>query len=463
MTSRAKLVEGPVAGTLARLAGPMLVAMLGMVGFNMVDTCFIGQLGTNPLAAISFTFPVVLVIASVTMGLGIGSGSVIARAIGEGKHDRVQRLTTDALGLAFGVVLILSIIGLFTVKPLFTALGANPQLVQLISQYMWIWYLGMPVLVIPMVGNGAIRATGDTRTPASIMLVALVGNTLLDPLLIFGLGPIPAMGLRGAALATMGARAITLVAALYILGHRDKMLCFNRPALAEVLESWRAILYIGVPAALTNLIMPVSMALVTRIVSSFGVAAVAGFGVATRLQMLPIMVVNALGSVLVPFVGQNWGAGQIGRIKSAVNLSNRFALAVGATAVALFWVVGASVARLFNANPDVVHTVVLYGDIVGFGWGLQGVVALCSAAFNALNRPLPSTVLSLLRMAVLYVPLAWALSHWLGLVGVFIAALVANIVTGVTAVPWVNNVISRLPRTEGKVSDLAVALEPSKV
>jgi len=458
MTPRPALTDGPIAPTLARLAGPMLVAMLGMVGFNIADTFFISKLGTEPLAAISFTFPVVLVITSITLGLSVGTASVIARAIGEGNQNQVQRLTTHSLGLAFTIVLLLSFTGVLTVKPLFAALGAEPQLVQLIGEYMKIWYMGMPFLVIPMVGNGAIRATGDTRTPASIMLLAMTVNLALDPALIFGFGPIPGMGLRGAALATIGARAITLIAALYILARRDKMLCFKRPAAVEVLASWRAILYIGLPAALTNLIMPASMALVTRIVASFGVAAVAGFGVATRLEMLPMMAINALGSVLIPFVGQNWGAGAIARIKSAVRISHAFSLAVGAVAVAIIWLAGSSIARLFDDNPRVVETVVLYGSLVGIGWGLQGAVALSSSAFNALNRPFPSAVLSLLRMAVLYVPLAWLLSHWFGLVGVFIAALAASVVTGSIAILWIRSVVLRLHKDVQIDKSPAVAL-----
>jgi putative MATE family efflux protein len=333
-----------------------------------------------------------------------------------------------------------------TVTPLFTALGAEPQLIALIAEYMEIWYLGVPFVVIPMVGNGAIRATGDTRTPATIMLLAMVINLVLDPLLIFGLGPIPAMGLRGAALATVISRALTLVAALYILVRRERMLSFERPALAEVLASWRSILYVGLPAALTNLIMPVSLALVTRLVASFGVAAVAGFGVATRLEMIPIMFIHALGSVLVPFVGQNAGAGEVERIKSAVRFSHVVALGVGAVAVAVFWLAGASIARLFNDDPEVVKTVVLYGNLVGLGWGLQGVATLTSAVFNALNRPLPSGALSLLRMAVLYVPLAWVLSRWFGLEGIFVAGLIASVTTGGVAIWWVRAVVGRLSK-----------------
>jgi putative MATE family efflux protein len=200
--TRATLIEGHIGKTLIKLTIPMIFGILGMVAFNLVDTFFIGQLGTNELAAISFTFPVVFVIGSLAMGLGMGASAVISRAIGEGDPTRVQRFTTDSLILSVLVVVVFIVIGLLTIDQVFALLGATPQVMPLIKQYMLIWYPSMIFVVIPMVGNNAIRATGDTKTPSVIMLVAVAVNIILDPLLIFGIGPFPALALAGAALAT---------------------------------------------------------------------------------------------------------------------------------------------------------------------------------------------------------------------------------------------------------------------
>ncbi len=444
MTRRPDLLNGPVAPTLARLTGPMILGMVGMVAFNMADTYFIGKLGTESLAAISFTFPVVFVITSIALGLGVGAGSAISRAIGAGNPHLVRRLTTDGLMLAFMMVLTVAMVGLAFINPLFSALGAGPDLLPLIDDYMRIWFIGVPFVVIPMVGNGAIRATGDTKTPAAIMLTAVVANVILDPLLIFGWGPIPAIGMKGAALATLVSRAVTFIGALYILGVREKMISLRQPSLAEIKHSWGTILFVGLPATLTFLIMPASMAVVTRMVASFGVAAIAGFGVATRIEMLPIMFINALSSVLVPFVGQNLGAGKLDRVRRAISISQLFALAAGAIAVSVFWISGSAIAALFDESPEVIHVVVLYGNLVGIGWGLLGIVSLSSSAFNALNKPLHSSALSLLRMIVLYVPLAWLLSRTLELRGIFIGALAANVIAGLVAAWWIRITVRAL-------------------
>ena len=226
---RANLTEGAVGRTLIKLTIPMFLAILAMVVFNLVDTAFVGRLGTEELAAISFTFPVVLVINSLAGGLGVGASAVISQAIGKGDRYRVQRLTTDSLGLSVMVGVVFVSIGLVTIDPLFRLLGATPEVLPLIRQYMTLWYIGVIFVVIPMVGNAAIRATGDTRTPATIMMVAAGINIILDPILIFGLGFFPGLGIAGAALATVIARAITLGASLWVLVRRERMVIWSRP------------------------------------------------------------------------------------------------------------------------------------------------------------------------------------------------------------------------------------------
>ena len=231
--------------------------------FNLVDTFFIGRLGTTELAAISFTFPVVFLLGSIAMGLGIGISSVISRAIGEGDHHKVQRLTTDGLILSLIIVGVLAIIGILTIEPLFRLIGATSETLPLIKQYMKIWYLGIVFLVVPMVGNNAIRATGDTKSPSIIMMIGAGINAILDPLLIFGIGFFPRLEISGAALATVIARATTLIAALWILGHREKMLSLSRPQIKSMWDSWRKILYIGIPAAGMHMLVPINAGIIT--------------------------------------------------------------------------------------------------------------------------------------------------------------------------------------------------------
>ena len=429
--SRPVLTEGPVAKTLIRLTIPMVFGMIGMVAFNLVDTFYVGHLGTDELAALSFTFPVILVISSLALGLGTGAAAVLSRAIGEGDSDRVRRLTTDSLVLSLVVVMAFVVLCLLTIGPVFTLLGATERTLPLVKQYMKIWYLGVGFVVIPMVGNNAIRATGDTKTPSIIMLVAVAANATMDPLLIFGLGPFPRMEIAGAALATVIARATTFLVALWVLGRRDKMLTLRFPGLKPIVESWKRILYIGLPTAATRAILPVSIGMVTRLVSTYGIEAVAGFGVATRIEFFALTVVRALSSVLMPFVGQNWGAGKLKRVARGVKYSNRLSVVWGALMFGILALAARPISSLFNDAPGVVKVAELYLRIVPLGYGFYGAALLVVAALNALNRPLHAAGLSAFHMFVLYVPLAIAGSSVFGMAGMFAGLAVSFFIAGV--------------------------------
>ena len=442
LQKKARLIEGPVGAILVKMTIPMVFGIVGIVAFNLVDTFFVGKLGTDELSALSFTFPVVLFISSLAHGLGIGVSAVISRAIGEGSHHKVKRLTTDSLVLSVMLVVIFVVIGFFTIDWVFSLLGASRDLIVLIRQYMQIWYFGMIFVVVPMVGNNAIRATGDTRTPAIIMIVAVISNFILDPLLIFGIGPFPQMGLRGAAIATVISRATTFIVALNILHFRDRMLSFAIPRLREVLDSWKKVLFIGLPNAATRIIMPISIAVITRIVASYGHEAVAGYGVSQRIEFFALTLIMALRSVVAPFVGQNWGAGRFDRLKRGMVLSERFSFLWG---TGLFFVLAAfarPIAEVFTENPQVVSTTVWYLRIVSLGYGFQGIVLIATAAMNVMNKPLHAAGLTIVQMFAIYIPLAYGGSLILGIPGVFAALAFVYIIGGIASHLIFNRIIA---------------------
>ncbi|MEO0868416.1 MAG: MATE family efflux transporter [Cyanobacteria bacterium J06642_11] len=430
------LTEGAIATQLFKLTLPMVWGIFAIVAFNLADTYYVGQLGTNQLAAMSFTFPVVMTLGSLAMGLGIGASSIIARAIGQGDLSRVQRFTTNSLTLGVAAVTLLSTIGLLTIDPLFKALGAGPDVLPYVRQYMEIWYFGMVCLVIPMVGNNAIRASGDTLTPSLIMTVSAVVNVILDPLLIFGLGGFPEWGLAGAAWATVIARALTLVASLSILKFKEQMLASHFPSLEETFLCWRDILYVGLPAAGTSMITPISTGIVTSLLAVHGTVAVAGFGVASRVESFALIPLMALAASISPFVGQNWGAGKYGRVTKALQQSYLFCLGWGVF-TAIILASGASlIVPLFNQDPAVTEIATIYFILVPISYGAAGIIQITNSVLNALGKPMPAVVITILRMVVLYIPLAYLGSRWLGPTSIFIAATITNVVVGFGAREW---------------------------
>lgn len=421
----------------------MFLGIMSMVAFSLVDTWFVGQLGARELAAMTFTFPVIMVISGLSFGLGVGATTVISRAVGQGDRYRVQRLTTDSLTLAVTVVMILVVVGMLGMEPVFRAMGAEPETLPLIMEYMRIWMPGTVFVVVPMVGNSAIRASGDARTPALIMLVAVVANAILDPLLIFGLGPFPRMGLAGAALSTVLARAVTMVVSLSILNFKYQMLTFRYPSIREGLASWNSILYVGLPNAATNLVLPIGAGLVTRIVAGHGEPAVAAFGVASRIEMFAMAPAMAMGSALGPFVGQNWGAGAHDRVRRGIGFTLRASQLWGTGIMIPLALLADPVSRLFNPHPEVQEYLALYMSLVPLTYGLRSVVNQSKVAMNSLNRPLPSSFITLTQMFLLNVPLCLLGSFLFGMAGIYLASNLTNLISWLWARGWLTRILGQ--------------------
>ena len=459
--NKAKLLQGPVGKTLISLAMPMAFGIAAIILFTVVDTFYVGRLGAEQLAAMGFTFPISYIVMSVAMGLSVGTSSTIARAIGEGHQLKVQRLTTDGLGLAFVLVTCFSLIGLTNLNTIFSMIGAKGEILELISDYMIPWCLGVGLLVIPMVGNGALRATGDTKTPATIMIIAGIVNIVLDPFLIFGIGPFPRLELQGAALATVVSWGVTFTASLWILGKREGMIRLPIFDPKHTFDSWKQILHIGVPAAGANMMEPLSMAVITRMISEYGKEAVAAFGVGGRLEALSLIGIWALSMAMTPFVGQNFGAGNCDRVRAALRFGVKFSLVWGGVTFTVLYFLSGIIAPIFNDNKAVIASVILFLQIIPISYAMYGISTLVNSTFNALGKPLQASLVIILHLFVFVLPLAYLGSKVYGLKGIFVGITVGNAVVGIIAYLMVQKFLLHI-ETDGqsKVTDAIESVAP---
>ncbi len=421
-----ELTRGPVGPTLRGMAIPMCFGFVAIVVFNLTDTWFASRLGTDELAAMSFTFPVVALISSLSAGLGVGATAVLSAAIGADRTTEVRQMARNGLFLAVAVVALFATLGLFTMDPMFRALGADDSTLPLVREYMTIWYLGMVFLVVPMVGNAMIRATGDTRTPAILMILAAIINIALDPVFMFGFAFVPAMGLQGAAVASVISRALALALALMILIGNKRMVEVALPRLPAMLRHWKSFLAIGAPAAASNSLIPMSAMLVTALIASYGPAAVAGYGAGTRVQMMAFVVPMSLAASLIPFVGQNWGAGNHDRVRKALDVSQRFILVYGLLAWAIIALLADPIAGLFSDEAAVVEAMKTFLRIALLGLAPVGTIVLATWSLNGMHRPLLATALTAIHMFGAFVPLAYAGAALWGLEGAFLGMVLAN-------------------------------------
>lgn len=430
------LTEGPVGRHLVDMTVPVLFGITMMMAQSLIDTWFIGRVGVAELAAFGFGYPILMIVTSVAIGLGAGTSSVVARAIGANDHRRARRLTTDSLLLSFLITAFVSAIGIATIGPLFRLLGAPDDLMPLIRGFMTILYSGVPFIVVGMVGMASMRATGDTRLPSALMILASILNVILDPILIFGVGPIPAMGLNGAAMAALIARASIFVGTLYLMRHRLDMVSFDKPDPVELRSSWRDILHVGIPAAGTNVIVPVGAAVITAMIARFGADAVAGFAVASRLESTMLVMYYALSAIIGPFVGQNYSAGNEKRILHSLWLCTAFCLASGLVIAAFLASMSGILPGLFSDSESVQSVTATFLWLVPISYGTYGMVMVMNASFNGLGHPMPGVYISLCRIVVLYVPLALIGMRLFGIAGIFAAYAIANVISGIGAYVW---------------------------
>ncbi|MCG7489766.1 MATE family efflux transporter [Vibrio sp. Of14-4] len=429
MQDKYGLLTAPIPQVLRQMTIPMVFGLVSILMFNLVDTFFISLIGTEALASISYTFPVTFALNCITMGIGVGLSTNIAHLLGQGKTVHAARFAAHGLLLAVTLITLVSAIGLATLHPLFSLLGASDNLLPLIDKYMTVWYLSIPLLVIPMAGNSVIRATGDTRTPAKIMILAGIINGVLDPLLIFGWGPFPELGIQGAAIASALSWLGACVWSLYILTLRERMLIL--PNMGYLVEDVRLILKIGTPAALSNAMIPLSGALLMILISSQGTAAVAAYGAAQRLESILIIVLMALSSALTPFIAQNIGAEKHQRSFAGVFISMRFALVFQMGVFIAMIPLSIPLSSLFSQEQPVRDLLWHYLLVVPFSYGFQGIAMILISGLNALHKPLKAFQWSFMRLFVFVLPSAWLGSHWLGSEGIFIGIALGNIIGGI--------------------------------
>lgn len=438
------ILHGPIRETLVRMTGPMIIGIFAMMLFGAVDTFFISLMGTDELAAISFTFPVTFTIMNLSIGMGIATSVTLAQIIGRGEKQTAQRVCTDALWFSTVLVVLVALLGLVTIDPLFRALGATDNTLPFIREYMVIWYLAVGLLVIPMTGNAAIRATGDTKWPSILMMASGLVNAILDPFLIFGIGPFPEMGVTGAALATAISWAIGFIVALWLLGVRENLLTIALPTLAEVKSTWGQLLRIGSPISLANMLTPITILFLTALVARFGEAAVAGYGAGGRLEAFAMVVAFAMTSTLSPFMAQNIGAGNVGRAREALNMSLKFIFVFQLVAYMLLAIAAPWITSVFSKDPAVLLVANQYLWIMPAGACFYALVIVMATAFNAAKESNKTLLSSLVRLFVFILPCAFLGGYLMDIPGLFLGSVVGNLMAALFAFWLVTKMLDRL-------------------
>jgi len=441
------LAKGAIGPALLKLVTPMLFGMLMIASVGIVDAYFIGDLGTEPLAAFGLCFPVVMMLQALLFGLANGITASLARVRGErgprpvGAPELV--MIRVSIASALGLSTALAVIGMLFGRFFFSLATDDTQLVELAMRYYGPFLLSIVLLAVPMSVTAAMRGLGETRSSGTVMALTSLFNAGLDPVFMNGWGPIEPMGIAGVSIATVVANGIGAAFALVVL-HRALGARVFRPAPDDVpadehlpaRQALSSVARIAVPAMLAQLLGPFASVVIATLMAAQGTAALAGLSIVQRVDMLIMIVSVATGTGLMPLVGQSWGGGDRQRAALALRLGRRmlvlYAIVMG---LAVNLLAGPLIGT-FTDSPEVVAVARLALLIAPLGY-IGGGLNICTmSCFNAIGRPVRATKLSAVFALVLLPLLASTLGARFGVLGIFGGAAIASALSAALGTYW---------------------------
>lgn len=439
----AKLVSGSIPGHLVSQTVPAVIGVAAVMSIGIVDAYFIGQLGSDALAAISFIFPVAVATTSLAVGIMVGINSVVARALGEGDHARAARRANFGIVFAATCGIVMGIALWLLIDPIFAAMNAPAKLMPLIRAYMQPYAAAFPLILVIMGINGVLRGQGEARRTSTISISYAAANWVLNPVLITGAFGFDGFGMAGAAYATAIGWTIGVAVALWLIRSTALPLDLGLLRNCNLIDPAKAIIKVGLPAAFSNAINPLGLSILTALVALEGEAAVAGFGAAGRLQSFVIVPLLALSGAIGAIVGQNWGAGRFDRAREAVLYAAGFCVVWGLAVAIAMIAAGEQFAQVFTDDPAVIAEFARYLEIAAWGYAGFGLLIVGNGIMNAVDKASFALLQSVARVFVVMLPAALLLQPQMGSAAIYTAELAANIFGAVSAVLLVRHILAQ--------------------
>lgn len=433
------ILQGPIAGALLRLAGPVVLANVLQTVYQLTDTFWVGRLGTEAVAAVSFSFPIIFLLIAIGGGVTIAGTILVAQYEGRGDPRQVDYVAAQTYTLVTVAAVVLSVVGYAISAPTLRLMRAAPEVLPLATSYLQISFLGLAFVYGYFVFQALLRGVGDVKTPLVVVFGTVLLNFVLDPLFIFGWGPMPGLGVSGAALATVSTQGIAAAvgAGLLLSGRRP-----IRVRLGDLRPDWglaRRIVRLGFPASVEQATRALGLTALTMLVAGFGSEAVAAYGIGSRVFSFVLIPALGLGMATSTVVGQNVGAGQRPRARRTATVGAWIAFWVLTPAGLLAFVWAEPIIAAFvPGEPVVIESGARFLRIMAPTWGFVGAHIVIGGAFSGAGMTFVSMALALISLWVLRFPLAFVLSErtGLGLDGVWWAFPTSSVAATALAVTW---------------------------
>lgn len=443
--NKAVYTHGPIGRTMLKNGIAMLAGTIAICGYNIVDTYFVGQLGKVPLAAMGFTFPVIMLIGCIFHGIANGVMAPTAQLLGNSKLSNAARIVSSGLLITVFFSALLAVLGIVFADDIFVKLGAAGETLEEVKGYMNIWYIGCFTASIGGLANSLLVGAGSPKISGFMMMVGMLINALLDPIFIFGWCGLPAMGIRGAALATVISQFVACVVNIYLVWHKHHLIAFEFIPWRVFRAAAFQIIRYAVPNSISMMMMPIGSALVVRMTAYFGDAAVAASAAAGRLEVVAFMFPMALGITLMPTVGQNFGAKLYSRIRECHHFSMKFAFVFLLIMGGIFFFAAPWAATKFSPDPEVQKIIISALRIIPWGlWGIE-IHRYSGFFYTGCDRPIITAYLNIYRIFVLLVPLSYLGCKTGHVEGIFLARLLADAIAGATGYFLSQIMVKNLP------------------
>ena len=398
------LTQGSVTKHLLHMASFMAVSMLVQTLYLLADLYWVGRLGKEAIAAVGVAGNLMMVVLALTQMLGVGTTALISHAAGQKDQPRAELVFNQSFLMSLLVAVGVGVFGFLFTNAYCDALSADAGTAALAKSYM-AWFIPALLLQFPLVTLGsALRATGVVKPTVGLQVLSVVLNIVLAPLLIFGVGPLPRLGVSGAALATFISILIADVLMIVYFERKYHYLRFRFPLFRPQTKIWAGMLRIGLPAGAEFILLFIYIMLVYGIIRNFGAAAQAGFGVGARVMQALFLPVVALSFAVAPVVGQNFGGRRGDRVRHSVYAALGIASAVMLLFTIIAWLAPAALIRAFSNDPNVIAFGSDYLRIVSLNFVAAGIVFSSSSVFQGLGNTLPPLLSSLTRLLVFAVP-----------------------------------------------------------
>jgi putative MATE family efflux protein len=435
-TSPEQIQSGPILPTLLKLSGPAIAAFWFHTAFNFVDRFFVSRLGAVELGALGMAFTVQSVLIGIGSGTGIGASSLIARFIGAGKKEQANNAAEHSLLIILAFSLITTIFGPLLTRPLFTLLGASQQMLPYILGYINIVLYGSFFQFFTMIGNGILRGEGNTVKPMQVMILGTLVNIALDPLLIFGIGPFPALGVQGAALATVIGRAVSCILLAVSLFGKKNLVVLNMKAFRYQGAIILGTFAVGGPTIIGQLSNSLGLSLLFILLRPYGDMAKSAFTLGFTYQQVAILPIIGIAQGTLTMTGQNFGAGKIRRVKSIIEKSLLFCVGV-MCGFALVTILGrGAFVRVFSDVGEVIRIGRTMLMIFALGFPFLSARLILASFFQGMGKGFAAFVINFSYILLFAMPMAVLLSRLIGLKGIWMGIVSGNLLSSVLGAVW---------------------------